>query len=609
MSPQQAYETRLAAHRAAAATLASRERAVSIARLVVIALVILLAWRVSMIAAGVAVVAFIALVIVHDSLITRLRRTAAAGAFCARGIERLTNAWMGKGVRGDELADEHHPFAADFDLFGKGSLFELICIAATKSGRATLARWLLHPESARRDDVIARQEAVHELRDRIDLREEMAVLASEVTGEIESAHLEEWATAPVRMRSRGLRAAALILGAAGAITFLIALPSVIATFVQMTRPDAHAAAPAWSVTWPLFMVAVFEFVLARELAAQTREVTTAVERAEPALALLARLLSRIERESFAAPRLVELRAKLGDTTSREIERLRRHVALLDSARNQLFMPFAALMLWKTNVAFAIERWRAESGAKIGGWIAAVGEIEALLSLASFAFEHPSFAMPEVVDGEPRFEAVGAGHPLIPDDRRVANDVSLGGELHLLVISGSNMSGKSTMLRTIGVNAILGLAGAPVCARSLRIAPMAVGASIRIHDSLQEGESRFYAEIVRIRQIVAMAEAGAPLLFLLDEILHGTNSHDRRVGAEAVVRGLVSRGAVGCVSTHDLALADIADTLAPRAANVHFEDHLEDGVMRFDYRMRPGVVQRSNALALMRTIGIEVPIPP
>jgi hypothetical protein len=402
-----------------------------------------------------------------------------------------------------------------------------------------------------------------------------------------------------------MRAAALILGCAGAVTFLLALPQFIASFVQMTRPDAHMAAPEWSVTWPLFIVMTIEWSFARGLTARTREVAAGVERAEPALALLARLLSRIEQETFASPRLVQLRAELGETASREIERLRRRVALLDSARNQFFLPFAALMLWKTNVAFAIESWRAESGGKIGGWIAAVGEIEALSSLASFAFEHPSFAVPEVVDGDPCFEAAEAGHPLIPEGRRVPNDVALGGELRLLVISGSNMSGKSTMLRTIGVNAVLALAGAPVCARSLRIAPMAVGASIRLHDSLLVGVSRFYAEIVRIRQIVAMAEGGAPLLFLLDEILHGTNSHDRRVGAEAIVRGLVSRGAIGCVSTHDLALAAIADSLAPRARNVHFEDHLEEGVMRFDYRMREGVVQRSNALALMRTIGIEV----
>jgi DNA mismatch repair ATPase MutS len=168
-----------------------------------------------------------------------------------------------------------------------------------------------------------------------------------------------------------------------------------------------------------------------------------------------------------------------------------------------------------------------------------------------------------------------------------------------------MSGKSTLLRTVGTNAVLALAGAPVRARRLRLAPLAVGASIRVHDSLQEGSSRFYAEITRLRQIVDLTRKRLPLLFLLDEVLHGTNSHDRRLGAEAVVRGLVERGAVGLVTTHDLALAHIAEALAPRAANVHFEDHLEDGRITFDYRMRSGVVQKSNALALMRSVGLEV----
>ena len=186
-----------------------------------------------------------------------------------------------------------------------------------------------------------------------------------------------------------------------------------------------------------------------------------------------------------------------------------------------------------------------------------------------------------------------------------NDVHLAADLAVLVISGSNMSGKSTLLRTVGVNAVLAQAGAPVRARRLRLSPLAVGTSMRIADSLQAGTSRFYAEIQRLRQIVDLAAGPRPLLFLLDEILHGTNSHDRRFGAEAIVRGLVQRGAIGLVTTHDLSLATIADALAPRAANVHFEDHLEDGRMTFDYQLRPGVVRKSNALELMRAVGLEV----
>jgi DNA mismatch repair ATPase MutS len=313
----------------------------------------------------------------------------------------------------------------------------------------------------------------------------------------------------------------------------------------------------------------------------------------------------MERQSFAAPRLIALRSVLernGVPASHQIERLRKLVSLLDARRNQFFAPFALLFLWTTNIAFAIERWRLESGVEIVAWIEAMGEIEALLSLSSFAFEHPSFAMPEVIDGDALFDGDAVGHPLIPGARRVANDVRIGGDLRLLIVSGSNMSGKSTLLRAIGVNTILALAGAPVCAARLRVTPMALGASINLNDSLSEGASRFYAEILRIRDILHIPP---PLLFLLDEVLGGTNSHDRRIGAAAIIRGLVVRRAIGLATTHDLALAQIADDLAPRAANVHFEDHIEKGEVLFDYRMRPGVVTKSNALELMRAVGIEV----
>jgi DNA mismatch repair ATPase MutS len=209
----------------------------------------------------------------------------------------------------------------------------------------------------------------------------------------------------------------------------------------------------------------------------------------------------------------------------------------------------------------------------------------------------------VSDG-PCFDAEGLGHPLISRERCVRNDVNLVGGLRVLVVSGSNMSGKSTLLRTAGVNAVLALAGAPVRARRLRLSPLAVGATLRVQDSLQAGRSRFFAEITRVRRLLDMARAG-PLLFLLDEVFQGTNSGDRRQGAEAVVRRLVEAGALGLVTTHDLALTGIAERLAPRAANVHFEDRFENGAMTFDYRMRPGVVRCTNGLALMRAVGIEV----
>jgi DNA mismatch repair ATPase MutS len=319
-------------------------------------------------------------------------------------------------------------------------------------------------------------------------------------------------------------------------------------------------------------------------------------------------LALIETREVQSERLRALRAVVAGTdgnASAHIARLRKLVGLLDARRNQMFAPFAMILMWTTNLAIRIERWRQHSGSATPAWIDAVAELEALSSLASFAFENPGYTTPAIAAQTHLFDAKELGHPLIPATRRINNDVRLGEDLRLLLISGSNMSGKSTLMRSVGVAAVLAYAGGPVCARSLEISPMSLGASIRINDSLQEGASRFYAEILRLRQILDLSGGERPLLFLLDEILHGTNSHDRRIGAEAVVRALVERGAIGLVSTHDLALADIVASLAPRAVNVHFEDHIEGDRMVFDYRMRPGVVQKSNALALMRSVGIEV----
>jgi DNA mismatch repair ATPase MutS len=228
----------------------------------------------------------------------------------------------------------------------------------------------------------------------------------------------------------------------------------------------------------------------------------------------------------------------------------------------------------------------------------------LLALGGYAFENPGDTFPEMVAGGPCFEAEGLGHPLLPADRCVGNTVCLGGDVRVLLVSGSNMAGKSTLLRAVGCNAILAQAGVPVRASRLRLSPLVLGATLRTQDSLQAGRSRFAAEIARLRQLLDLAR-GAPLLFLLDEVLHGTNSHDRRVGAEAIVRRLVAAGALGLVTTHDLALAELAEQLTSQVQNVHFTDRFENGTLAFDYRLRPGVVQSSNALALMRAVGLEV----
>jgi hypothetical protein len=364
----------------------------------------------------------------------------------------------------------------------------------------------------------------------------------------------------------------------------------------------------WQGPWPMLVTGAVQLAFAVRLRPQ---VLLALRRAnQPAahLALLADLLARLEGETFQEPRLRALQAAVqsaGEPPSRRIARLQRLIDLLEAYRNQVFAMLSLGLLWRTNFALAIEAWRAVSGPAVPQWLAAIGELEALLALASHAYEHPDDPFPELVDGPPLVDGARLGHPLLPVERCVRNDVRLDERLRVLIVSGSNMSGKSTLLRTVGVNVVLALAGAPVRAERLRLTPFAVGAAIRIVDSLQDGTSRFYAEVKRLSQIVDITRGLLPLLFLLDEILSGTNSHDRAIGAEAIVQSLANSGAIGLVTTHDLALARIAETLGGYAANVHFEDHLEDGRMCFDYTMRAGVVTKSNALALMRAVGLDV----
>jgi len=533
------------------------------------------------------VVLFGALLAVHLRLHDALTRAERAERFYLRGIERLEGTWQGKGRTGERFFDRDHPYARDLDLFGKGSLFELLDITVSPWGTKTLASWLKAPATL--EEVRLRQEAVSELRPLADLRERVASEPAEEDEISDPEALERWALAPPLLASAALRWTAFALGAATTALAILWLASRVDRAVFL-------ASLAVSASFALFF------------RPRTSAVLSAAEAPARDLAILASLLGVLESQSFVSNHLLSLQSRLAsddDGASARIRRLARLIEYLDARRNQLFAPIAALLLWATQFAFALEAWRRVSGPQVSRWLEAVGELDALLALASYGFENPEDVFPATTGEKALFEAEGLGHPLIPPDRLVRNDVTLGREARLLVVSGSNMSGKSTLLRSVGVNAVLALAGAPVRARRLTLSRLRVAASIRVEDSLQEGISHFYAEILRLRQVMELAKGEIPVVFLLDEILHGTNSHDRRIGAEAVVRGLVERDALGLITTHDLALSQLAETMPGRAINVHFEDHIADGKIRFDFRMRDGVVKKSNALELMRGIGLEV----
>lgn len=529
---------------------------------------------------------FVLTALAHARLLNRRDRTLSAIAFYERGLARIRHEWIGHGRTGEAWRRPDHLYADDLDVFGRGSLFELLVTTRTRAGEETLAHWLQSP--APHDEARARQTAVRELAGRLDLRETVAVLGDHVKVAVDAALLRSWATTTSPFGG-GVR-----LGVAALIV------ATMTTLVWWWQTDTFGTTAA--------LLLIAQVIVGAALRPRVTPVIEAVDEPAHDLDVLAGLLRVIERESFDSPHLQRLQQSLGGarTASGEIERLSRLVALLASRRNVMFAVPAGLLMWATQWAFAIEAWKRRAGVHVPHWLDVVGEFEALLAIGGFAAEHPHYVFPELVDGPPHLSASSLAHVTLPPSA-VANDVALGdGHPHLVVVSGSNMSGKSTWMRTIGTSVVLARMGAPVRAAACRLSPLAVGAAIRVQDSLIDGRSRFFAEIVRLKQIVdlARAERGA-MLFLLDEILSGTNSHDRRIGAEAVMAGLVGEGAIGLVTTHDLALAAITTRLGDRAVNAHFDDRFEEGVLHFDYRLKPGVVETSNALALMRSIGIEV----
>ena len=588
------YASRLEERRMEAAAEARRTRALANARLALFAAGAALTWPVFVSGmlhpAWLAPVAaaFVGLVLRHERA-RRAKLEAERGVeFYARGLRRLELATGEWGNTGECHLDPEHPYAAQLDLFGPGSPFALLSQAQTESGEQRLAKWLL--EAAPPDEIRARQLAAEELRPQLALREDWFTLGPEVREGVRPESLIAWATAPAGLGGLVLRVSVAALTALSAAAVVAAL----------------ARGRGWALA---FVCLVAEAAVALALRARVSAALAGIDARERDLAHLRGLLERVEAERFAAPRLHALRAALdaeGAPASRQIAQLHRIVSVLDWRRNQLFAPIALLLLWSLQVAFALEAWRARSGAAVARWLDALGELEALGDLAGYAFEHPADPFPEIAEHGPLFEATALGHPLLDPARCVRNDLGLDAEHRLAVISGSNMSGKSTFLRSVGLAVVMALAGAPVRAERLRVSPLALGAVLRVQDSLRDGASRFYAELLALRRVAELCKGSSPVLFLLDEILSGTNSHDRRIGAEALLRGLLARGAVGLVTTHDLALTAIADALAPRAWNAHFEDQLANGALHFDYRLREGVIARGNALALMRAVGLDFP---
>lgn len=526
------------------------------------------------------------LFVLHEKVLQSLGRSARLKNFYDAGISRLEDRWAGTGETGGRFLDLAHPYARDLDLFGNGSLYELLCTARTRAGQQTLAAWLLAPASVQ--EILARQEAVKELAPLIDFREQLALAGEDIRTGAQPETLIEWSESTVRLSRRFARIVAPILTALWILSLV-----------------------AWAITGfgaPALLMTLINLMVTYRTRTQVDKSAAAIEHAMHELDLLAGIFHRIEIQPFTSKKLVDLQADLHShhrAASDAITKLHQHIDWLESNDNPLVKFADLLIFWTAQWSAAIEAWRSQHGAAVRTWLAVVGEIEALNAFAAYTYEHPSDTFPQFTEAGTSLDAVDFAHPLLPASRAVVNSLKLDRTLQLLVISGPNMAGKSTFIRSVGVNVVLAQAGAPVRARIMVLSPLTVAASICVLDSLQGGLSRFYAEILRLKLIDEQSRHTTPVLFLLDELLSGTNSHDRRIGTESFVRTLLARGAIGLVTTHDLALAEIAEKLPGQAANFHFEDHFENGELHFNYRLTPGIVSTTNALKLMRSVGLEV----
>lgn len=504
------------------------------------------------------------------------------------GIARLRGEWRGQGVQGEEFKEQarSHLYAGDLDLFGRGSLFELLCTARTGVGRATLARWLLQPSQD--EEILARHEAIRELRDKLELQEYWASVGTGFLDDVNSTSLQGWARASSTDFPIIVRVCALVLPVCLAMILALAVLGIL------------------TANWMLGAVLAFEAILAGLYLRKTRTIAADIIRPSFELSLLSPLMECIESGDFQSSLLKGIQSqltRLPTPPSLQIRTLVRLAWLMDLRRNDLAI-FLAPLLAGTNLAIQIEDWRRRNQTELSEWLYALGQFEGLLCLARHHYENPDWVFPTLRSQTTAlFRSQSLGHPLLDSRTRVPFDLELGGmSEQLVIVSGSNMSGKSTLLRSVGTNAVLALAGSPVCAKRLEISSLCIACSISVHDSLRDDKSRFQAEVERLKEALDAARA-RNTLFLLDEMLGGTNSRDRLYGAQAVIKELMRAGAVGIVTTHDLALTEIANQFDERIRNVHFEEHYVDGQMRFDYKMLSGVLTRTNGINVMAALGL------
>ena len=552
-----------------------------------------------------AAVAFVFLVVRHHAARQRFERAQFMADFNREGIARIGRHWADLPTPSTIAPPPDHDYAGDLDLYGHASLFHLVGRCGTHPGRRTLGRWLCEPADP--ETVARRQEAVREMAEAYDFRDRLVAEGRMTEGGdergidefLEWAESEGWRGVP-----RWLRVAGFVLPAVN----LAAIGSYSAGLV-----------PTPALAWPL-VISTTVYVLSRK---RIKWLSDEADDGETGIRRFAPLLGHLAGAPLESAYATEILRRLGGRprpAHREIATLRGLLDVADVRRSPLFhIPLAIILHWDVHVLAALERWKARCGSRVRDWLDAAGEAEALAALATLAADHPDWTFPKLDPDAATLHGAALGHPLLPPGTCVPNNVEIGPAGTFLLVTGSNMSGKSTLLKAVGLNAVLAQAGGPVCARALRMPPLRVVTSVHIEDSLVDGVSYFMAGLHRLKHVVDAAGTSAhaspsaidspanpppPTLYLLDEILQGTNSTERRIAARTVLRHLLATGAIGAVTTHDLTLAD-AEDLVERAVAVHFTESVGDGDegLTFDYRLREGIATSTNALRLLDMVGL------
>ena len=594
MSPREVYQSREAEFSALTERLRKLSDRLSMARLgafgggvILFAILLSASLVTAVVTLSVALILFTWLVIKYESTEKRRKRYLHLAEINRLEIKCLEGDFSGFKT-GEEYAGRDHPYSYDLDIFGKASLFQYICRTTSRPASDLLAEYLKQP--AVREVILQRQGAVAELQQMTDWRQEMMTLGHLNAGAgSDPAPLMQWLRSEdafIRTRREKIITGSLSL---------LALASVI---LVISGLPAAILAPVFTVNFILYFT---RFKKISKLQEQ-------VSRSSELLRAYSEIIRLIEDRDFAATVLHNLQSHFkGEiSASQRIRQLSRLVGRLDSRLNVLVsIPLNLLFFTDIHFCLALEKWKREHSARIPEWFAAMSEFEVLASLANMAFNNPEWVYPEVTDDYFVLKAEKMGHPLIPAGRRISNGFDAEGAGKAIIVTGSNMSGKSTFLRTCGVNAVLAFAGAPVCASTFMVSHARLHSSMRISDSLEENISSFYAELRRLRAIIAGAESDPRAFLLLDEILRGTNSDDRYTGSVALIKQLTGYGSVAMVATHDLRLAGLEIEIPDAIENYHFDVKVNGEELFFDYKLTPGVCSSFNASLLMKKMGIKV----